>query len=278
VNTNTAERWLKKLEKGRVLKEGWPKYNVRLDHHGALVVIYRSANPKSIEREKQWPEKMGLVEGKHYTVKMPEEGREGYVYIRREGLERAAWLSVHGSGKQQRVAAEFVKYILKKAEDAGEEVRKKAEEIVKKGKERDSQTLNEFEKKVEVNGREHVVKVISWSAEFDKGRSGKKLLRMKITAGVDNVRSDYTITYGRYRKTNVAIGRAYARSDAPEVRETDAERYSALIKALTGREPAVHRRKDGKIRIECYRGHLEGFMRYVELADVIERWLEEVGR
>jgi len=29
---------------------------------------------------------MGLVEGKHFTVKMPGEGRDGYVYIRREGL------------------------------------------------------------------------------------------------------------------------------------------------------------------------------------------------
>jgi hypothetical protein len=28
---------------------------------------------------------------------MPEGGRDGYVYIRREGLAHAAWLSVHGS-------------------------------------------------------------------------------------------------------------------------------------------------------------------------------------
>jgi hypothetical protein len=26
------------------------------------------------------------------------------------------------------------------------------------------------------------------------------------------------------------------------------------------------------------RGHLEGFMRYTELADVIKRWLEETSR
>jgi hypothetical protein len=31
-------------------------------------------------------------------------------------------------------------------------------------------------------GREHVVKVMDRSAEFDKGRSGKKLLRIRITA------------------------------------------------------------------------------------------------
>jgi hypothetical protein len=40
---------------------------------------------------------MGLVKGKHFTMKMPEGGRDGYVYIRREGLAYAVWLSVHGS-------------------------------------------------------------------------------------------------------------------------------------------------------------------------------------
>jgi hypothetical protein len=59
---------------------------------------------------------MGLEEGKHFTVKMPEGDHDGYVYIRREGLERAAWLSVYGSGRQRELAAEFVKYILERAE------------------------------------------------------------------------------------------------------------------------------------------------------------------
>jgi len=36
--------------------------------------------------------------------------------------------------------------------------------------------------------------------------------------------------------------------------------------------------KDGRIRIECNREHLEGFKRYTELADAIERWLEETSR
>ena len=68
--------------------------------------------------------------------------------------------------------------------------------------------------------------------------------------------------------------------DAPTPGPTPpaAERQTALIKALTGREPKVHRMKDGKIKIECYEGHLEGFMRYTELADVVARWLEETGR
>jgi hypothetical protein len=95
---------------------------------------------------------------------------------------------------------------------------------------------------------------------------------------VDGVRSEFEITFGRYGRDNAALGRTYARADAPGGREAGAKRFSALIKALTGREPKVYRMKDGKIKIECYEGRLEGFMRYTELADVVARWLEETGR
>jgi hypothetical protein len=74
-----AEGWLEKLEKGLTLKEGWPKYNVQLTE-GALVVRYRSTDPDSIEQEARRLRDMGLVEGRHFTVKMP--GRGG----RRGGL------------------------------------------------------------------------------------------------------------------------------------------------------------------------------------------------
>jgi hypothetical protein len=122
-----------------------------------------------------------------------------------------------------------------------------------------------------------MVKVIDGGAELETSESGKLLLRIKITAEVDGVRSEYEITYGRYGK-NEARGRAYASAEAPGGREDDAERFSALIKALTGEEPKVYRMKNGKIIIECYEGHLEGFMRYAELAEAIKKWLEETGR
>ncbi|MFZ8809295.1 MAG: hypothetical protein ACO2PN_14475 [Pyrobaculum sp.] len=54
---------------------------------------------------------MGLEEGRHFTVKMPEEGRYCYVSILKEGLAYAAWLSVYGSGRLRELAAEFVNYI-----------------------------------------------------------------------------------------------------------------------------------------------------------------------
>jgi hypothetical protein len=93
---------------------------------------------------------------------------------------------------------------------------------------------------------------------------------------VDGVRREYTITYGRYG-TNAAVGRAVARADALDGREA-AERLAAVIKALTGKEPRIYRMKDGTIIIECGKEHLEGFKRFAELADIIERWLEETGR
>jgi len=274
VDAGKAERWLEKLERGRMLMEGWPKYKVRLVE-GALVVSFRSTNLDNIKQETQRFREMGLEEGRHFSVKMPKGGREGYVYILREGLAYAAWLSVYGSGRQRELAAKFVEYILRRAWEAGEEVYEKAREIVEERMSRGSLKLEGFEKKVEVDGREHVVKVVGGGAEFEKSRSGKTLLKIRIAAEVDGIRREYEITYSRRGRTNAVVGFATAKADG---RETDAARLVAVIKALTGREPKVYRMKDGTIKIECYGGHLEGFMRYAELAYAIAKWLEETGR
>jgi hypothetical protein len=266
---------LKGLEK-RVEVGG--EEHVGLARSGALEVKYRSTNPDSIQREAQRLENMGLEKGKHFTVKMPEGDRDGYVYILREGLAYAAWLSEYGSGRQRELAAEFVEYILRRAEEAGKEVYEKATKIVEEGKARGSLTLKGFEKEVEVNGETYVVKVIGRGAEIEESRRGKKLLRIRITAEVDGVRSDYTITFSRREPRNATLGRAYARADVPGGREADAERLAALIKALTGREPRIIERGDGQIVLECYREHLDGFARYAELAEAIRRWQEETSR
>jgi hypothetical protein len=126
VDAGKAEGWLEKLERGRVLKEGWPKYEVGLTSSGSLEVGFASISPDSIEWAAQRLREMGLEEGKHYTVKMPEGGGRGYVSILREGLAYAAWLSAHGSGEQQKLATEFVEYILQRAWEAGKEVYEKA--------------------------------------------------------------------------------------------------------------------------------------------------------
>jgi hypothetical protein len=278
VGEKKAERWLEELERGRVLMEGWPEYLVRLSSSGALEVRYETTNPNNIRQRAQRLKEMGLVEGKHFSVKMPNGVKAGYVSILKEGLKHAAWLSVHGSEEQRRLATEFVKYILERAWKEGKEVYEKVREIIKEGKARGSLRLEGFEGMVEVEGRKHMVKVISGGAKFDKSGSGKPLLRIRITAEIDRIRRDYTITYSRSGEDNAAVCYAYARADAPGGREADAERFSALIKVLTGEEPGVYHMKDGKIIMKCFRKHLDGFKRYAELADAIERWLEETDR
>jgi hypothetical protein len=104
------------------------------------------------------------------------------------------------------------------------------------------------------------------------------LLRIRITAEVgrvegehivDHVVREYTITFGRYGKLNAAVGFAYVSVDAPGGRGTDAERYSALVEALTGKRPRILKRSDGTIELVCGGEHLDGFKRFAELADAI---------
>jgi Fe2+ transport system protein FeoA len=96
VDAGKAGGWLEELEGGVTLKEDWPRYEMELARSGALRVRFRSPNPDSIVREAQRLRDMGLEEGKHYTVKMPEGGGKGYVSILKEGLAYAAFLSVYG--------------------------------------------------------------------------------------------------------------------------------------------------------------------------------------
>jgi hypothetical protein len=94
---------------------------------------------------------------------------------------------------------------------------------------------------------------------------------------VDRVVREYTITFGRYER-NETSGFAYASAKAPGGREADAKRLAAVVKALTGRGPKVYQKSGGKIMMKCSRWHLEGFARYAELADDVERWLGETSR
>jgi hypothetical protein len=124
---------------------------------------------------------------------------------------------------------------------------------------------------------EHVVEVSGWDAELEESRSGEFLLRIKITAAVDGVRSEH-LDYLRQARRQQDRRTRRGEGQRAGGREADAERYSALIKALTGEEPKVYHMKDGRIIIKCYRNHLDGFARYAELADDIEKWLEETDR
>jgi len=107
---------------------------VRLSSSGALEVKYQSTDPDSIKQVTQRFKEMGLEEGRHFTVKMPEGDGYCYVSILKEGLTRAAFLSVYGKDEQQRrLAAEFVEYILRRAEEAGKEVSEKSHKDRRRG-------------------------------------------------------------------------------------------------------------------------------------------------
>jgi hypothetical protein len=54
-----------------------------------------------------------------------------------------------------------------------------------------------------------------------------------------------------------------------------AERLAAVVEALTGVKPKISRRSDGAMEVVCSWTHLEGFKRYAELAEAVERWPEE---
>jgi hypothetical protein len=274
VDEKKAERWLEKLERGLVLREELPNYDVRLSSTGALRVTFASVNPNNIMREAQRLENMGLEEGRHFTVKMPEGRKRGRVSILRRGLEHVAWLSVHGEGKQRELAAEFVAHILQRARKTGEDVYGKARDIVEGVKARGSLTLRGLAGEVEVNGARHVVKVIDVEAVFDRGKDGKELLRIKIAAEVDGVKSKYEIAFGKHGKKREEIaGYAVASAISPGGREADAERLAAVVKALTGEAPRIYRRKKGSVVIACGKMHIEGFRRYAELAEAVDRWL-----
>jgi hypothetical protein len=251
-------------------REEWPKYHVGLIY-GVPAVKFSSTNPESIEREAKRLWEAGLEVRRHFTVRLPEGGRNGYVRILKEGLARAAWLSINGSGKQRRLAAEFVEHVLRRAREEGWEVYEKVLEAVKAGRARGSLRLRGFEGAVEVEGRKHVVKIVDGWAEFKRGRGGKTLLRIIITAEVDGVRREYEMAFSR-RFRNAAA--CHVAAKAPGGREADAERFTALIKALTGREPRVHRWGNGGIVVECGKEHLEALASYAELADVVTKWLE----
>jgi hypothetical protein len=94
--------------------------------------------------------------------------------------------------------------------------------------------LEGFEKKVEVSGKEHVVKVIGGDAEIKESRRGKKLLKIRITAEVDGVRGEYTITYSRRGANNAAVDFATASGGTPSDGEADTEKIAAVVEVLTG--------------------------------------------
>jgi len=173
---------VEKPEEGLTLTEDWQRFTVlKYDNKGKFVIRFSSTksgsiaqvkqklermglkeghhftvtwpkedrdgyapNPNSIQQETQRLGEMGLEEGRHFSAKTPKGGGTGYVYILREGFAYAAWLSAHGEGEQKELAKSFVAHILKRAEDAGDNVYNKVLKIVEEGKKWDSLSLTDI--------------------------------------------------------------------------------------------------------------------------------------
>jgi hypothetical protein len=254
-----ARRWLEALEGGGAPPRG---YGVALSKSKALMIRYISTNPGNVEREAERLREVGLVEGRHFTVRMPEGGKAGCVSILKEGLMYAAWLSARG----ERPAADLVGRILERAERRGGAVYEKVRKVVEAGRAVGSRRLSEVRgAEVEVGGRRRVVDVLSWDFQWSPRR-----LRILMLAEVDGVERWYAATF--YRVGGRVAGQAYARARAPGGAEADAERFAAVVKALTGREPKMHRR-GRRLLFFLGRAHLDGFARYAELAELVMGWL-----
>jgi hypothetical protein len=149
--------------------------------------------------------------------------------------------------------------ILQRTKETGKEVYKEVRKIIEEGASRDSPTLKGFEERVEVEGREHVVKVVDADAKIVIRRM---LLKIDIVVEVDGVLHKYVITY-RNRTAGYAPGGT----------ATDAEILATVVEMLTGKRPKVHRWKNGQITLKFGREHLDALARYAELSKAIMGWI-----
>jgi len=117
--------------------------------------------------------------------------------------------------------------------------------------------------------RKLVVKTFGCTAAV----GGSGLLHIAVAAEVGGVEDVYVFSFGRFGKMILSFARA--RANAPGGREANAERFAALVKALTGKKPKVLRSSRGKITIMLSKTHLYRLARYVELAETVETWLAE---
>jgi len=105
----------------------------------------------------------------------------------------------------------------------------------------------------------------------------REQLRIWIRAEVGGAPLQKTITFTRGARGEVR-GYAYAHADAPGGRAADAHRTKTLIIAITGHEPTVVERRDGAIMLKLTRRHLEALMKYAEIHQEAERWLQKTKK
>ena len=274
IDEGRARRWIEKFERGISTWRGY-KFGVRLSE-GALVVVFHSTNPEKIVQLKQELESLGLLEGEHFTVTWPEEGKTGFTYLKREGIVELAYIAIYGTDEaRKKEAASLIEHLRERAEAKGKDVLEKLEELIKHGEERGFRHATGMKEVVEIEWEGHRTTVSVEVKEIHAEEDGDKL-RISVTAVVSSVEGRWEMTFLRREKDRAVIGYTATRADAPGGREEDAKRIAALIKALTGEEPNIIRR-NGKIKeIKYTRRHLDGLRKYAELTDVVRKWLDKL--
>jgi hypothetical protein len=274
IDEGRARRWIEKFERGISTWRGY-KFGVRLSE-GALVVVFHSTNPEKIVQLKQELESLGLLEGKHFTVTWPEEGKTGFTYLKREGIVELAYIAIYSTDEaRKKEAASLIEHLRDRAEAKGKDVLEKLEELIKHGEERGFRHATVMKEVVEIEWEGHRTTVSVEVKEIHAEEDGDKL-RISVTAVVSGVEGRWEMTFLRREKDRAVIGYTATRADAPGGREEDAKRIAALIKALTGEEPNIIRR-NGKIKeIKYTRRHLDGLRKYAELTDAVRKWLDKL--
>jgi hypothetical protein len=211
-----------------------------------------------LEKEAKLLKEIGLVEGRHFTLKMPEDGKMGYLRIWTKGLEHIAWLSVYGSERQRELVKEFLERILRAAQIEGGDAYRRVKRAVDKGASRSFPTLKGLEKEAEG----HIVRVKEASVQNKDGR-----LKIAVAAEVDGINVKCVLSFIKMKKGGVA---GFARANTAEA----AERIVAVVVALTGVRPTVVRLNNGAYMLRCNEKHLKALARYAELVDYVENWMK----
>ncbi len=254
VDERRARRWLEKLERGVAAWEG-KKFMVRFAK-GALEVNFGSTSRESVEEMAREFKAMGLEEDVHFTVRWSEG--LGRVSLLAEGVRRLAWVSIHGEEGQRQRAAEFLKFLEEKARARGGEVLRKLEALVEEGRSRGALRLVGLER----DG----VKVLGVEAEE---RDDK--LYVTIRAEIDGVEEEYKVTFYRERDSARRL-MFYVKGEEAVARAVK------LMRVLTGEEPSVSKKPDGRTRIGGSGRYIDALAQYEELREAIERWSNRTNK
>ncbi len=267
VKAETAEWWVKKFREGVTVAEDMPMFTIYITSNGSLDIVYETTSDERLRQYASQLEGLGLKEDTHFTVKKPEDGKQGHLYITAEGVVKLAELWRHAADPETRArAGQWISHLLARAEESGgREARGKLEKLIAEGERRGALKLVGVHE-VEEGGAKVKHSVVVREAKA--WQDGDKL-RIYVKAVVDGVYVERMWTF--FRRSGGAInGYVNTQADAPGGRAEDAKRLQILSKVIFGDAGNL---KSNGMQLEYTRRHLEHATRFKEIKDEIERWL-----